>query len=417
MIDYIRIRTVGGSGGNGCVSFRREKYVPRGGPNGGDGGTGGKVVLVAEGDVGSFREFGRKRMYRAERGEHGKGSGRNGRRGKDLFLRVPVGTQVRVGEGRALLRDLDVAGASVVVARGGLGGKGNKWFARADYQSPRIAQRGHPGEENEVELDLKLLADVGIIGLPNAGKSSLLRAISGARPRVADYPFTTREPVLGFVEVGKRGFVVADIPGLIEGAHRGAGLGLEFLRHVERTRVLLHVLDGTCPDAVADLDIVNGELAEYSTVLSERRQVVVVNKVDLAVVEDRRGELGEALRRRGIEPRFVSARERRGTAELARCMAEVLVDDHAVLATAESPVVHPKSVGQRFQVSREDDGFRVEGARVVTFAEMMPVEVEEGRQELWWRLGRWGVTAAIRRAGARLGDRVRLGSAELEWPG
>jgi GTP-binding protein len=316
-----------------------------------------------------------------------------------------------------VLADLDVAGASVVAARGGLGGRGNRWFARADYQAPRIAQRGHAGEDNAVELDLKLLADVGIVGLPNAGKSSLLRAISAARPRVADYPFTTREPVLGFVEVGVGGFVVADIPGLIEGAHRGAGLGLGFLRHVERTRVLVHVLDGTRPDAVADMDIVNGELSGYGALLAERRQVVVVNKLDLVVVEERRGELQGALRRRGLEPLFVSAKEGRGTEELARCLAQVLAEEGEKAMTPQSPVVHPKAVGRRFQVSREDDAFRVEGEKVVAFAEMMPVEVEEGRQELWWRLGRWGLTAAIRRAGARPGDRVRLGSVELEWPG
>jgi GTP-binding protein len=416
MIDYMCFRAVGGSGGNGCVSFRREKYVPRGGPDGGDGGHGGSVVVVASGDVGSFRELGRRRLYRGERGEQGKGSGKNGRRGKDVVLSVPLGTQVRTGEGR-VLADLDVAGASVVAARGGLGGRGNRWFARADYQAPRIAQRGHAGEDNAVELDLKLLADVGIVGLPNAGKSSLLRAISAARPRVADYPFTTREPVLGFVEVGVGGFVVADIPGLIEGAHRGAGLGLGFLRHVERTRVLVHVLDGTRPDAVADMDIVNGELSGYGALLAERRQVVVVNKLDLVVVEERRGELQGALRRRGLEPLFVSAKEGRGTEELARCLAQVLAEEGEKAMTPQSPVVHPKAVGRRFQVSREDDAFRVEGEKVVAFAEMMPVEVEEGRQELWWRLGRWGLTAAIRRAGARPGDRVRLGSVELEWPG
>lgn len=417
MIDYLLIRAVGGSGGNGCVSFRREKYVPRGGPDGGDGGNGGSVVVVGEPAVSTLRELGRKRLWRAERGEHGKGSGRHGRRGKDVVLRVPIGTQVRLGKQGVLAGDLDVVGASVVVARGGLGGKGNAWFARADYQTPRIAQRGQEGETREVELDLKVLADVGIVGLPNVGKSTLLRAISAARPRIADYPFTTREPVLGFVEVGSGSFVVADIPGLIEGAHRGAGLGLEFLRHVERTRVLVHVLDGTRPDPVADMEVVNRELAEYSGVLTERRQVVVVNKVDLASVEKRGRELGGTLAARGVEAQFVSAVERRGTEELVRRVGEVLSREREEAEPLSPPLLRPKPVGQRFEVTREDDGFRVEGERVVMFAEMMPVEVEEGRQELWWRLGRWGVSAALRRAGAQPGARVRLGRVEVEWPG
>ncbi len=417
MIDYVRIRAMGGPGGSGCVSFRREKYVPRGGPDGGDGGRGGNVVVVAEASVSTLRELGRKRVYRAEKGEHGKGSGRNGRRGRDVVLRVPVGTEVRLPEEGLILEDLDEVGKSVVVARGGLGGKGNAWFARAEYQAPRIAQRGQSGEDREVELDLKVLADVGIVGLPNVGKSTLLRAVSAARPRVADYPFTTREPVLGVVEVGVGRFVIADIPGVIEGAHRGAGLGLEFLRHIERTRILVHMLDGTRPDPISDMDVVNGELSEYSGALAERQQFVVVNKVDLAAVENRVGELAEALARRGIEGQFISAVECRGTDELVRRIGEVLRHERDQGTQARPAVVRPKPVGRQFRVEREDDGFRVRGERVVTFAEMMPVEMEEGRQELWWRLGRWGVTAAVRRAGARPGARVRLGRVELEWPG
>jgi len=268
-----------------------------------------------------------------------------------------------------------------------------------------------------VELDLKLLADVGIIGLPNAGKSTLLRAISRARPRVADYPFTTREPVLGVVDVGFESFLVADMPGLIEDAHAGVGLGLEFLRHIERTRVLVHLLDGTRLDPLSDMDVVNYELSEYSAALAHRPQLVVVNKLDLPRVKARVGELKEAFARRGLEAYFVSAAERQGTDELVPRIAEVLLSERGEVAEEVSPVVRPKPLGRRFQVRREEDGFRVEGERVVTFAEMMPVEMEEGRQELWWRLGRWGVSGALRRAGARLGARVRLGKVELEWPG
>lgn len=417
MIDHIWIQARGGPGGNGCVSFRREKYVPHGGPDGGDGGNGGSVVIVGDLSVTTLRELGRRRMYRAERGQQGEGSQRKGRRGRDIVLGVPVGTEVRDAEGGTLLADLDEVGESVVVARGGLGGKGNVWFARADYQAPRIAQRGQAAEETKVNLDLKLLADVGIIGLPNVGKSTLLRAISAARPRVADYPFTTREAALGVVDVGFKSFVVADIPGLIEGAHGGAGLGLDFLRHIERTRVLVHLLDGSRPEPLSDMDVVNSELSQYTAALTDRPQLLVVNKVDLAEVKNCVGELQAALATRGLEAQFLSAVEGRGTNELVQRMAEMLSTESREVASESPPVVRPKPLGRRFEVRREQDGFRVEGERVVTFAEMMPVEMEEGRQELWWRLGRWGVSAALRRAGARPGANIRLGKVELEWPG
>lgn len=399
------------------MGFRREKYVPRGGPDGGDGGAGGRVVGIAGGSVRTLRELGRRRVYQAERGQHGRGAGKRGRRGKDIVLTVPVGTEVRVANEEECLADLNADEESVVVARGGVGGKGNEWFARADYQTPHIAQRGQAGEKAKIELKLKVLADVGIIGLPNAGKSTLLRAMSAARPHVADYPFTTREPVVGVVDVGFERFIMADIPGLIEDAHAGAGLGLEFLQHIERTRVLVHVLDGARADPLSDMEVVNRELSEYSAALGERRQLVIVNKVDLVEVKNRVGKLKEALARSGLEAQFVSAAEEQGTDELARRIVEVLSSERAEVAPEPSPIVRPKARGQRFEVHREEDGFCVEGERVVTFAEMMPVEMEEGRQELWWRLGRWGVSTALRRAGARPGARVRLGRVELEWLG
>ena len=409
---------MGGSGGNGCVSFRREKYVPRGGPDGGDGGNGGSVVLVADRSVRTLKEMGRKRVYRGERGQHGQGSGKHGRRGEDAVLRVPVGTQVKDVASGELVADLDEEGKTAVVARGGLGGRGNTWFARAVYRAPRIAQRGQPGEERELQLDLKLLADVGIVGLPNAGKSTLLRAVSAARPRVADYPFTTLEPALGVVELGYERFVVADIPGLIEGAHAGAGLGLDFLRHIERTRVLVHLLDGSRAEPLADMVAVDRELAEYGGGLAARPQLVAVNKTDLAEVRARLPELRQLLEGRGIEASFISAATGEGVEYLVRRMWEALAAAREERPPAvEAAKVRPRPLGRGFSVRREDGAFRVEGERVVVFAQMMPVEVEEGRQELWWRLGRWGVSGALRRAGATAGARVRLGNVELEWPG
>jgi GTP-binding protein len=375
------------------------------------------VLVVADGSVRTLREMGRRRVYKADRGRYGQGSDKHGRRGEDVVVRVPVGTEVRDVDEDRLLGDLDEVGKTLVVARGGIGGRGNKWFARAVYRAPRIAQRGQAGEEREIQLDLKLLADVGIVGLPNAGKSTLLQAISAARPKVAEYPFTTLEPALGVVDVGFERFVVADIPGLIEGAHEGAGLGLDFLRHVERTKVLVHMVDGGSSDPLADVDAVNRELSQYSGALANRPQLLVVNKIDLLEVEERMPELEVVFGERGVTPLFLSAAERRGTDELVRRLAEQLAVQREERPLEDIPTIRPQPLGRRFNVRREGEGFRVEGERVVTFAEMMPVGVEEGRQELWWRLGRWGVSGVLRRAGARPGDRVRLGGLELEWPG
>ncbi|MBI2913067.1 MAG: GTPase ObgE [Chloroflexi bacterium] len=419
MIDQVEILVQGGAGGAGCVSFRREKYVPKGGPDGGDGGMGGSVILVGDESVRTLREIGRRRVLRGERGGRGEGGGRHGRGGRDCVVAVPVGTEVaRIGAGdvREKVVDLTAVGQTVAVARGGLGGWGNARFATAVHRAPRIAQKGQDGEEWRLVLDLKLLADVGLVGQPNAGKSTLLRAISAARPKVADYPFTTLEPVLGVVEVGYERFVVADIPGLIEGAHRGAGLGLDFLRHVERTKVVVHLLDGSRPEPVRDLDVVNKELRQYGHGLVGREQVIAVNKLDLGEVRGRKGELEVQLRSRGLDPLFVSAVTGEGVEALvARLVAVLRRQREAVAPMAATAVLRPLPLARAVRVRREGGAFRVEGERVVAFAEMMPLEQAEGRSELWRRLGRWGVVGALRRAGAKPGDRVRLGRVEVEW--
>lgn len=282
--DRARIYVKAGDGGNGAVSFRREKYVPRGGPNGGDGGDGGDVVLVASPDLRTLLDFQYRRHFRAERGRHGEGKNRHGRSGEDLRIPVPPGTQVREAETGELLADLDRPGRQVVVAKGGRGGRGNARFASSQNRTPTYAQPGQLGEERWLLLELKLLADVGLVGLPNAGKSTLLAQISAARPKVADYPFTTVEPHLGVVKLPyARSFVVADIPGLIEGAHLGAGLGHDFLRHLERTRLLVHLVslspqDG---DAMENFQVINRELALYDPPLTGKPVLVAANKLDL----------------------------------------------------------------------------------------------------------------------------------------
>ncbi|MEX0684095.1 MAG: GTPase ObgE [Dehalococcoidia bacterium] len=424
MIDRIQLTLKGGDGGNGVVSFRREKYIPRGGPDGGDGGNGGNVVIVASRSHRHLQELGRRRMYKAPRGQHGQGSDKSGRRGEDLILKVPVGTQVTaVGEDgeEKLIADLTEEGQSVVAARSGIGGWGNARFATSTHRAPRIAQSGQKGQEVTVRLDLKLLADVGLAGLPNAGKSTLLTAMSAARPRIGAYPFTTLEPHLGVVDVGWERFVAADIPGLIEGAHEGAGLGLEFLRHVERTRLLVHLLDGSREDPWADMETVNRELSEYGQGLHERPQMVVVNKIDIPEVAAARDEIESEFRARGLEPLFISAASGEGVESLVKAMATSLHEmdevERARLADAPEvvvPVLRPAERKGDVKVRHEGKAYRIEGDRAVAFAEMMPLHTEEGRAELWRRFVRWGVVSALKRAGAKRGDRVRLGQVDLE---
>jgi GTP-binding protein len=284
-IDEVKIRVSAGDGGRGCVSFRREKFVPRGGPSGGNGGGGGDVIAVADPQLTTLLDLRYQKLYKAGRGQHGMGSDCHGHRGDDRVIKVPVGTMIRDGATDELIGDLQAAGERVTVARGGRGGKGNAHFVSSTNRSPRFAQPGEPGEERELDIELRLLADVGIIGLPNAGKSTLISVISSVRPKIADYPFTTLVPNLGVVGYDDKSFVVADIPGLIEGAHQGHGLGHKFLRHVTRTSLLIHLIDGSQidpDDSLKDWRTVNEELALFDPALAQKPQIVVINKIDLA---------------------------------------------------------------------------------------------------------------------------------------
>jgi GTP-binding protein len=309
--DQARIVAVGGPGGNGCVSFRREKYVPRGGPDGGRGGNGGSVFLVADRSLKALNFFRYRRRFIADRGRHGEGSGRAGRDGHDLVLKVPPGTVLLEEDGRTVVGDLLNEGDRICVARGGRGGRGNESFATPTHQAPREAEPGEPGEERTILLELKLIADVGIVGFPNVGKSTLIARISAARPKIADYPFTTLDPNLGVVDLRDfRSLVVADIPGLIEGAHAGHGLGTKFLRHLERTRVLIHLVDvseTSGRDPVSDLAVINGELLAFSEQLGRERQVVAANKLDLLYAPARLRALEDHCRSTGTPFFAVSA--------------------------------------------------------------------------------------------------------------
>ncbi len=325
-VDQAEIYVKGGDGGPGCLSFRREKFVPRGGPDGGDGGDGGSVIFEAAEDADTLMPFLGHHHWLAKNGMPGEGRDRSGRKGEDLVLKMPVGTLVYDRDGGLLIKDLSTPGERVVIAQGGTGGRGNARFARPSHQTPREFEEGTPGQERWLRLELKLIADVGLVGLPNAGKSTLLSRLSRAHPKIADYPFTTLKPQLGIVELsGGRRFVMADIPGLIEGAHEGAGLGDEFLRHIERTRTILHLVDVGSPfqeQAPADAyRLIRHELAKYSALLADKPELVVATKLDLTDAESKAAELAEAL---GREVIGISGATGRGLAVLAERIWQML---------------------------------------------------------------------------------------------
>jgi GTPase len=401
----------GGHGGKGSASFRREPFVPRGGPDGGDGGRGGDVILAATNDVSDLSLYRQRRSWRAEPGADGAGGRKTGRNGADVVLKVPPGT-IALDAGGALIADLDRAGGREVIARGGAGGRGNVHFKSATRRAPDYAEPGLKGDEREITLDLKLIADVGLVGPPNAGKSSLLRAMTAARPKVAAYPFTTLDPELGVADVDDVRFVVADIPGLIEGAAHGAGLGQRFLRHVERTRALVYVLDGSEPGPWAQLETVRREVAQFSADLVQRPHVVVVNKLDLEPVR----RLRARTRRAGV--RFVSALTGEGVPELMRAIAALVATAPVPATAAPVRVTRLKERGRGPQgvvVERTAGGFVVRGERAEQLLERSRLESDEGLARFQADLDRIGVSAALEAAGVEAGDTVRISDVEFEY--
>jgi len=418
-LDEAEILVRGGNGGNGAVAFRREKYVPRGGPSGGGGGRGGNVVLVADGGTNTLHAFRFTQRYQAGRGGHGGGSDKRGADGEDLRVVVPAGTIVRDADTGEVVADLVADGQEEVVARGGRGGRGNAAFKGPTRQAPRFAEKGEPGQELRLKLELKLLADVGIIGLPNAGKSTLLARISRARPKIADYPFTTLNPILGVAEIDERTLVFADIPGLIEGASAGAGLGDRFLRHVERTRLLLHLVDGTAADPAADLRVVNAELAAFGQSLEDRPQVVAVTKVDLPEARERLAETRRALLALGVsEVHAVSPATGEGVVPLLRRVVQrydELPPPEPV--PADLPILRPVELDEdAFTIQRDHTGcFVVRGVRVERAAAMTDWANDAAVARFQRIMDAAGVADALRGRGVREGDTVRIGQAELEW--
>jgi GTPase len=427
MYDKAKIWVEGGAGGNGCISFRREAHVPRGGPDGGDGGHGGDVVLVCDASKRDLAALKGSKHFRGRRGKHGEGSNRHGGRGEDEEILVPAGTQAEAVDGSRV--DLVEAGQRAVVAHGGRGGRGNKRFATSTRQAPRFAEKGTSGEEGWIELQLKLLADAGLIGLPNAGKSSLLGRLTRAAPKVGDYPFTTLSPVLGTIEDDDRQAVVADIPGLIEGAAQGAGLGHEFLAHVERCAVLVHLvelvpLEG---DPADNYEAVRSELSSYGAGLDRLPELVVLSKRDLLPQEQVEAAVDEWRRRLGGPPLSViaaSSATGEGLDELRHQILSSLPEGpparvegsrgDAAEFEAEHRVYRPAGEGG-YSVEREEDGgFRILGRGVELLFERHDIANEEALAYLEQRLNEIGVIAALRAAGFEPGDDVRVGEQEFE---
>jgi GTP-binding protein len=418
-IDEAKIHITSGDGGDGVVSFRREAHVPRGGPNGGNGGKGGDVYLEADRQANTLIAFTHKVHFEAESGKHGSGKNQTGSSGSDLVIKVPVGTVAYELESGMLVADLVEPGQRVLVARGGRGGRGNWTFRSPTVQAPRIAENGEPAEARWLRLELKLLADVGIVGIPNAGKSTLLSRISAARPKIADYPFTTLEPNLGTVLIDNRDMVWADIPGLIEGAHEGAGLGLKFLRHIERTRLVVHLLDGMSPDPLADYAVINQELELFNPHLGAKPQIVVVNKMDLTEVQQRWPSLAAGLRKQGVvEPLSISAVSGQGVQELLRRAADTLAELPPPERLEDvQPLAPPtREEDMSFSIEREPDGaWRVRGPRVERIVKMTQWEYYDAVMRFQRILRALGITEALRERGVEVGDTVHIGDKELEW--
>jgi GTP-binding protein len=421
-LDRVKIWVRAGDGGDGAATFRQEAHVPRGGPDGGDGGRGGSVHLRVDAGQTTLRDFNHRHHFRATPGGRGTRARRHGKAGEDLVLDVPPGTAVYDDETGALIADLVALGQTAMVARGGRGGLGNTHFKTSTHQAPKHAQKGEPGTEGWLRLELRLIADIGLVGLPNAGKSTILAAVTAATPKIADYPFTTLEPNLGVMDLGEddeRRPTIADVPGLIEGASSGAGLGHAFLRHVERTRILVHVVDGSSRDPEWDYDVIREELRAHDPALLEKPMLVAFNKIDRPAAADAWPAFARARAREGIEPVRLSATTREGIDGFRARIAQLL-PDAAELAQPPEPsgvVVHRiDTMGDGFSVDVGADGiFHVRGARIERIAAQTNFDVEESAERFQRELSRLGIDAELRRNGIAAGDTVRIGGTELEW--
>lgn len=411
-VDYVKIHVRAGDGGDGSVSFRREKYIPNGGPDGGDGGDGGSILFEASEDLHTLMDFRFKKKFIAERGEDGKGQKRFGRRGQDLIIKVPIGTVIRDEETGLVIADLNTKGEKRIIARGGRGGKGNVHFATATRQAPKFARQGQKGQERSLILELKSIADVGLVGFPNVGKSTILSILSAARPKIADYHFTTLKPSLGVVRVREdASFVMADIPGIIEGAHEGVGLGLKFLRHIERTRLLLHVIDVSGlegRDPIEDFESIRGELQKYSEKLVDKPQLIAANKMDIPEAEDNIERLKAQLEPQGYKVFPVSAAQNKGFKPLLDEIIRMLSQIPEPESFEEELDIFEQEEEIPFEINKEGDEFVVSGPMMDRLFTMINLDNYDSLQYFQRVLRKHGVIDALREAGVKDGDTVHI---------
>lgn len=419
-VDVAKIHIKSGDGGNGSVSFRREKYIPFGGPDGGDAGDGGDVIFIADASMRTLLDFKYKKKHEAEKGTNGAGSNMYGKDGSDLVIKVPIGTVIRDVETNLIIADLKEERQKVIAARGGRGGRGNAKFATSTRQAPDFAEPGMPGEARWVTLELKLLADVGLVGFPNVGKSTILSMVTGAKPKIANYHFTTLTPNLGVVDIpGAKSYVLADIPGLIEGAHEGVGLGIEFLRHVERTKLLIHVIDVSGMegrDPIEDFEKINEELKLYSEKLTRKPQIVAANKSDIPESEENYNRLKEEMDKRNIKSFKISAATNQGLRELILYAGSVLESLPEEEETLEDELFIPEQRKFTFDIRRADDGaYLVEGSFVDRLLQSANIYDSESLKYFHKVLERHGVIDRLKEMGIEDGDVVRMNDFEFEF--
>ncbi len=420
--DEVSIQVSGGKGGDGMIHFRREKYVPRGGPDGGDGGHGGSIILVVDPHHNTLSDFRHQKQFRASDGTRGKVKNQTGASGEDLLIKVPPGTMAFNEETGFLMGDLVENGQQLLVCKGGRGGRGNTRFKSSTHKAPRIAEKGEPPEEKSIRLELKLIADIGIIGVPNAGKSTLLSVVSNAKPKIAPYPFTTLQPNLGVAELDDDvQLILADIPGLIEGAHRGEGLGHDFLRHIQRTRVLIHLLDGLSEEPILDFAQINSELALFDPALGDKPQIIVLNKMDLPEVNQKWPSIKNQLEEKGYKDIFsISAVTKQGIKPVLFRAAQLLKEMPAVEYripgdSEELPVYRYDKDPQDYFILRTERGWRISGKALERAAAMTYWEHFESIRRFHRILEAMGIDKALLDAGVQPGDTVIIGDHELEW--
>ncbi|NLF51254.1 MAG: GTPase ObgE [Leptolinea sp.] len=417
MIDEAEIYVRSGRGGDGMVHFHREKYVNRGGPDGGDGGRGGDVIFEVRPTMNTLSVFHHKMKYIALDGKGGGPNNMSGKSAENLVVHIPPGTIVYDINTGKILGDMVDPGQKLVIAKGGRGGRGNQHFATSRNQAPRTGERGEPAEEFNIRLELKLMADVGLVGLPNAGKSSFLAAVTNADPKIADYPFTTLEPALGVAQIDfDNSLVIADIPGLVEGAHKGVGLGFTFLKHIQRNRVLIHLIDGLAEDPLADYTQINNELALFDTKLGVKPQVVVINKIDLAEVKDRLPQIEAIFKKAGIKVMTMSALARTNVMDVLKKVQELLQEaPEPEPVVMELPVYKPDEDRYEFNIEQIPEGWKVSGKGIERAAAMTLWEHEGSVRRFQRLMEKIGLDAALREAGIEEGDTVYISDFELEW--